>query len=76
MLLGGGCLVPFGNNLTTGVDCTLLPGVLDVSCVAGSCVVEHCMSGYTVAPNTHTHCVPSSRHIAEDILRNTLPLGL
>lgn len=29
-----------------GVDCTALPGVKDVGCYAGRCVVRKCAKGY------------------------------
>ena len=43
---GGGCTVPFGRGAPSGVDCTALRGVEDVSCVDGGCVVRSCADGY------------------------------
>ncbi|KIP11691.1 hypothetical protein PHLGIDRAFT_99111 [Phlebiopsis gigantea 11061_1 CR5-6] len=45
----GGCMVPFGRTPAHGVDCTAIPGVMDVSCVTGSCVVRRCQPGYVVS---------------------------
>lgn len=53
----GGCVVPYsltGSSLDDddeeepdmGVDCTALPGVSDVGCHAGRCVVRKCAKGY------------------------------
>lgn len=38
--------MPFGRGAPTGVDCTALRGVEDVSCVDGGCVVRRCAEGY------------------------------
>jgi len=45
----GGCSVPLHESSPLGVDCTSLPGVADVSCRAGSCLVHRCMPGYQIA---------------------------
>ncbi|KAJ8461983.1 hypothetical protein ONZ45_g18099 [Pleurotus djamor] len=44
----GGCAIPLfpDDPFATGVDCTALPGVADVACVKGVCVVRRCMPGY------------------------------
>lgn len=42
-------MIPFGRTPARGVDCTAIPGVMDVSCVTGSCVVRRCQPGYTVS---------------------------
>ncbi|KAF9005083.1 hypothetical protein BDQ17DRAFT_1353759 [Cyathus striatus] len=44
----GGCMVSLNPGLpdADGVDCTAIPGVADVSCVRGACVVNRCMPGY------------------------------
>jgi hypothetical protein len=44
----GGCIIPLANDLSQpeGVDCTALPGVSDVSCIRGGCVVHRCTAGY------------------------------
>lgn len=69
-------MVPFGNNYATGVDCTALPGVLDVSCSAGSCLVSQCLPGYNLLPSDRSRCAPSSRQIVEDVLKQVLPLPI
>ncbi|EKM61501.1 uncharacterized protein PHACADRAFT_248159 [Phanerochaete carnosa HHB-10118-sp] len=52
----GGCMVPFGRNLARGVDCTGIPGVMDVTCVSGSCVIRRCQPGYVVSLD-NTFCL-------------------
>ncbi|THH30635.1 hypothetical protein EUX98_g3549 [Antrodiella citrinella] len=42
----GGCAVPLMRGTPRGIDCTAIPGVADVSCGAGSCVVHRCLPGY------------------------------
>ncbi|GAA5883304.1 hypothetical protein JCM16303_006677 [Sporobolomyces ruberrimus] len=42
-----------------GTDCTSIPGVADVACVAGFCRVEACASGY-VFDFRKRSCVPNS----------------
>ena len=46
----------FGRTPADGVDCTAIPGVMDVSCAAGSCMVKRCMPGYFVSIDG-TFCV-------------------
>ncbi|KAJ7214444.1 hypothetical protein GGX14DRAFT_443946 [Mycena pura] len=68
----GGChygTVSARTGDATGVDCTAIPHVADVSCIGGSCTVHRCLSGYTVSE--------SGKSCAEDahdagFLRNTL----
>ncbi|KAH9975089.1 hypothetical protein BGW80DRAFT_1225415 [Lactifluus volemus] len=55
----GGCILPLTPYVPIGQDCTSLPGVADVACIAGECVVRHCLPGYVPARDG-THCV--SRH--------------
>ncbi|KAH8094605.1 hypothetical protein BXZ70DRAFT_347818 [Cristinia sonorae] len=43
----GGCAIPLMRGSPHGVDCTAIPGVADVSCGAGSCIVHRCLPGYT-----------------------------
>ncbi|KAF8881612.1 hypothetical protein BD779DRAFT_1004167 [Infundibulicybe gibba] len=54
----GGCTIPLhGSSLgPEGVDCTALPGVSDVSCVRGGCIVHKCMPGYDMHP-TGASCI-------------------
>lgn len=50
--IGGGCVFPLPTgDGREGQDCTALPGVSDVSCVRGRCVVHRCMPGYNVHPD-------------------------
>ncbi|KAF5375869.1 hypothetical protein D9615_008246 [Tricholomella constricta] len=46
----GGCVIPLYNAQIgpEGVDCTAIPGVSDVSCVQGGCLVHRCMPGYEI----------------------------
>ncbi|KAI0094517.1 hypothetical protein BDY19DRAFT_988352 [Irpex rosettiformis] len=62
----GGCIVPFGHNLATGVDCTAIPGVMDVSCAAGSCKISACQSGYRLSENKD-YCVPEDAGFLEGL---------
>lgn len=52
-------MIPFGHNLATGIDCTAIPGVVDVSCAAGSCVVGSCQAGYRLS-ESKDRCVPEN----------------
>ena len=49
-------LTPF---TPVGEDCSSLPGVADVACIAGQCTVQRCLPGYVPARD-RTHCV--SKH--------------
>ena len=51
-------LTPFS---PIGKDCTALPGVADVSCLSGECVVRRCMPGHTLS-REGTHCVSTQAH--------------
>ncbi|KAA1470838.1 hypothetical protein DENSPDRAFT_775647, partial [Dentipellis sp. KUC8613] len=42
----GGCAIPLTPYTPFGVDCTAIPGVADVSCLSGSCIVHRCLPGY------------------------------
>lgn len=42
-------MVPLGKTPARGVDCTAIPGVMDVTCTAGACVVRRCQPGYVVS---------------------------
>lgn len=64
MVLGGGCTVPLGRSLALGTDCTAIPGVMDVACLAGSCAVQRCQSGLVVAPNGSS-CMPANPTLVE-----------
>jgi len=45
----GGCAYPLTAYSPIGKDCTTLPGVADVSCLGGECVVHRCLPGYVPA---------------------------
>ena len=47
-----------------GEDCTALPGVADVSCLSGECVVRRCMPGYVLSRD-RTHCVSTQTHTSQ-----------
>lgn len=56
----GGCMVPFGRNIASGVDCTAIPGVMDVTCNSGSCVVHRCQPGYIVSLD-NSYCLDGEK---------------
>jgi hypothetical protein len=63
-------VLPLTPYTPIGQDCTTLPGVADVSCLAGECVVHRCLRGY-VRAHDGTHCVSkdsriSHSYVAED----------
>ena len=63
-------MLPLTPYTPIGQDCTTLPGVADVSCLAGECVVHRCLRGYVPA-HDGTHCVSkhskiSHTYVAED----------
>ena len=69
-------MVPLGSSLVPviGVDCTVLPGVLDVACVSGSCVVERCQPGYVPSSTSHSRCMPDVEGAVLDVLESTFVL--
>ncbi|KAF8314179.1 hypothetical protein DL93DRAFT_2040149, partial [Clavulina sp. PMI_390] len=48
----GGCVVPYDDfeDEAGGVDCTSLPGVADVECARGRCMVRKCQRGWLLVP--------------------------
>ena len=69
---GGGCVLPLTPYSPIGQDCTALPGVADVSCISGECVVRRCMSGYALSRDG-SGCIPpqayiSRPHVDEDYI--------
>ena len=58
---GGGCVIPLGQEAASGTDCSALPGVQDVSCVRGKCVVERCQEGFALLPADNSRCEPTKR---------------
>ena len=63
---GGGCTVPFYSHSSAplGNDCTSIPGVSDIECIRGTCVVRKCAKGWEAQPvagnPTALECVPKS----------------
>ncbi|KAI0717362.1 hypothetical protein C8T65DRAFT_694256 [Cerioporus squamosus] len=78
----GGCMMPnpFGfrvNDRASGVDCTAIPFVDSVSCSVGRCVVQSCLSGWTVdAQGTGCMQEQSIRGDASTLLVQTLRRSL
>ncbi|KAF8896855.1 hypothetical protein CPB84DRAFT_1201937 [Gymnopilus junonius] len=64
----GGCITPslpsygYYSTAKEGADCSALPGVSDVSCVYGKCVVYKCSYGYSL--NKVGECVPIKGYYA------------
>jgi hypothetical protein len=49
-------VLPLTPYVPIGQDCTSLPGIADVACIAGECVVHRCLPGYALARDGN-HCV-------------------
>ena len=47
-----------------GQDCSALPGVADVSCLYGKCVVRRCLSGYAMSRDG-ARCIPTQAYISQ-----------
>ncbi|KAH9170202.1 hypothetical protein EDB89DRAFT_1853721 [Lactarius sanguifluus] len=45
----GGCVLPLTPYSPIGQDCTAIPGVADVACHSGECMVRRCLPGYVVS---------------------------
>ncbi|KAH9974977.1 hypothetical protein BGW80DRAFT_1170013, partial [Lactifluus volemus] len=60
----GGCMLPLTPYTPIGEDCSSLPGVADVACIAGECVVHRCLPGYVTA-HDGTHCVSVHGRISQ-----------
>ncbi|KAH9974985.1 hypothetical protein BGW80DRAFT_1444587 [Lactifluus volemus] len=56
----GGCMLPLTPYTPIGEDCSSLPGVADVACIAGQCVVQRCLLGYA-GGHGRNRCVPRRR---------------
>ncbi len=70
---GGGCFLPLTPHSPIGEDCTALPGVADVACLHGECVVRRCLSGYVLShggtrcrKSGHGHALPHVSAQEED----------
>ncbi|KAI9439296.1 hypothetical protein H4582DRAFT_2076001 [Lactarius indigo] len=57
----GGCVLPLTPYSPIGQDCTALPGVADVACHSGECVVRRCLPGYVVS-HDGTSCRSKHAH--------------
>jgi len=55
--------LPLSAYTPIGVDCTALPGVADVSCLSGRCVVHRCLRDYVPALDG-TRCNPEYPEIS------------
>lgn len=55
---GGGCAYSelSSTSQALGIDCTVIGGVSDVSCIQGECVVHKCMPGYEIGDH-HSECI-------------------
>ncbi|KAH7093905.1 hypothetical protein BKA62DRAFT_663412 [Auriculariales sp. MPI-PUGE-AT-0066] len=49
----GGCVTPLPGQRASGRDCTAIPGVANVECVYGDCVVSKCKRGWKVNADTN-----------------------
>ncbi|KAH9974992.1 hypothetical protein BGW80DRAFT_1251189 [Lactifluus volemus] len=58
----GGCMLPLTPYVPIGQDCSSLPGVADVACIGGECVVHRCLPGY-VPTRDGSHCISRHRKI-------------
>ncbi|WWD17886.1 hypothetical protein CI109_102330 [Kwoniella shandongensis] len=48
----GGCIHPtIGSSSPQGQDCTALPNVNQVGCIAGTCQIQSCVRGFALASN-------------------------
>ncbi|KAH9966292.1 hypothetical protein BJV74DRAFT_954325 [Russula compacta] len=63
----GGCVLPLTPFSPIGIDCTELPGVADVACLSGKCMVQRCLPGYTLAIDG-TSCIPKHQRVSHSPL--------
>ncbi|KAH9015103.1 hypothetical protein EDB84DRAFT_1277418 [Lactarius hengduanensis] len=57
----GGCVLPLTPYSPVGQDCTAIPGVADVACHSGECMVRRCLPGYVVS-HDGTSCRSKHSH--------------
>jgi hypothetical protein len=57
-------MLPLTPYTPIGEDCSSLPGVADVACIAGECVVHRCLPGFVTA-HDGTHCVSEHGRISQ-----------
>lgn len=77
---GGGCAIPLTPYSPIGTDCSAIPGVADVACLYGECVVYRCLPGYENAHDGHSCVRKFSQFEEEDVPANVyglehVPLG-
>ncbi|KAI0081126.1 hypothetical protein K474DRAFT_1588492, partial [Panus rudis PR-1116 ss-1] len=70
----GGCAIPLTLGTPRGIDCTAIPGVRDVSCHAGQCIVHRCSPGYVVSLD-RTFCVRKSNAMGGMKANGDMPAG-
>ena len=66
LFLGGGCVLPLTPFSPIGQDCTAIPGVADVSCLSGGCVIHRCMPGHALSSDG-TSCISTQAHTSPHI---------
>ena len=57
-------MLPLTPYSPIGQDCSALPGVADVSCRSGECVIQRCMSGYALSRDG-ARCISTQAHISQ-----------
>ncbi|KAH8981203.1 hypothetical protein EDB86DRAFT_2813116, partial [Lactarius hatsudake] len=57
----GGCVLPLTPYSPIGQDCTAIPGVADVACHSGECMVRRCLPGYVMS-HDGTSCRSKHAH--------------
>ncbi|TFY64336.1 hypothetical protein EVG20_g5973 [Dentipellis fragilis] len=74
----GGCAIPLTPYTPFGVDCTAIPGVADVSCLSGSCIVHRCLPGFMRTADA-SECIrahvssPAFAHKESQMWENEIP---
>jgi hypothetical protein len=56
-------MLPLTPYTPMGQDCTALPGVADVSCLSGECIVHRCMPGHVLS-HDGKRCSSTQAHIS------------
>jgi len=57
-------MFPLSAYTPFGKDCSSLPGVADVSCLSGDCVVRRCRPGFAIALDGQS-CVRKHHHASQ-----------
>ncbi|KAI0280477.1 hypothetical protein BGY98DRAFT_914604, partial [Russula aff. rugulosa BPL654] len=50
----GGCAIPLTPYSPAGKDCSAIPGVADVACLYGECIVFRCLPGFEPSHDGHS----------------------